>query len=334
LGEGSSGSAAQVSGVAALMLSVQSTLTPAQILSILQSSARPFPAGTSCAQGGTAEGLCGKGLLDARSALNALNASALPPTVTITPPSQVVSPNSTVSLAGTATVSAGRTVNSYSWSQLSGPFTVAISNASSNTNASFTAPATGTYGFQLSATDSGGLTGTANTTVRVNSPPVLTTFTPQPQIVQEGSGLSFQVTATDPDGDTPIFVAVAPLLPSGATLSASGQFNWPAASPAGNYTLTYFARDNDNADSQTGTVNITVQASSSSPPSPPPASAPPASSTSTATSSGSGGGGCTLSRGGSVDMLMPAWFLLSVVLWAWRAKKRRLSVGLDETHYR
>jgi hypothetical protein len=113
--------------------------------------------------------------------------------------------------------------------------------------------------------------------------------------------------------------------PASATLSASGQFSWPAAAPAGSYTLTYFAQDSSNAKSGTGTVNITVQASSSGPP-PPASSAPPASS--------GGGGGCTLSHTDSVDMLMPALFLLSFALWAWRAKKRRLSVGLDETHCR
>ncbi|HJT19878.1 MAG TPA: putative Ig domain-containing protein, partial [Nitrospira sp.] len=234
---------------------------------------------------------------------------ASPPTVTLDNPSQVVAPNVTVSLQGTASGS----ISAYAWTQVTGP-PVTIAN-SNQPNASFTAPATGTLSFQLAATDSNGLTGTATATVRVNSPPVLTSV--PDQTIVEGNALNFTVGATDADGDTPVFVSVS--LPPGATLSAAGQFNWPAASPAGNYTLTYFAKDND-ASSANGTVNITVQASSSDPPTPPVSFTPP-------TASSGGGGGCTLSRSDTVDMLMPAWFLLSFGLWAWRMKKRRLSVG-------
>lgn len=302
---GTSGAAPQVSGVAALLLSVKSTLSPGQIKSILQSSARPFPAGSSCAIGGSAAGLCGAGLLDAFAALNKLNASASPPAVTITNPSQVVAPNDKVSLSGAATADSGRSISSYAWTQLSGAPVVTIAN-NNQANASFTAPATGTYSFQLTATDTGGLTGTATATVRVNSPPVLTAVTSQ--TVTEGNALNFVVGATDADGDIPIFVPVS--LPPGASLSATGAFSWPAATPAGNYTLTYFAQDKDGANSPTGTVNITVQASSSGPPIPP-----------GPVSSGGGGGGCTLSQTGSMDMLLPMLVLLSVGLWAQRLKK-------------
>ncbi len=75
------------------------------------------------------------------------------------------------------------------------------------------------------------------------------------QTVFAGNTLTFNVGATDVDGDTPIFVSTS--LPSGATLSAAGVFSWPAANPVGNYTLNYFARDND-ANSTPGTVNIAV----------------------------------------------------------------------------
>ncbi|HJT18816.1 MAG TPA: S8 family serine peptidase, partial [Nitrospira sp.] len=249
LGEGSSGSAAQVSGVAALMLSLQPNMTPAQVLSFLRSSARPFPAGKSCASGGSAFGLCGAGLLDARAALQTVLAS--PPTVTLDNPSQVVAPHITVSLSGSAVSRSGGSVSSYAWTQVTGP-PVTIAN-SNQAHASFTAPATGTLSFQLAATDSNGLTGTATATVRVNSPPVLTPV--GNQTVFAGTDLTFSVGATDADGDTPIFVSVS--IPPGATLSAAGVFTWPAANPVGNYTLTYFAHDNDTNSAQ-GTVNIAV----------------------------------------------------------------------------
>ncbi|THI85111.1 MAG: hypothetical protein CAF41_012810 [Nitrospira sp. CG24A] len=246
---GTSVSAPHVAGVAALLLSVNPTLSPAQVRSILQSSARPFPAGSWCASSGV--GLCGAGLLDAHAAMQVLG---VPPIVTIPTPSQVVAPNITVSLSGVATASVGRSISAYAWTQLTGASVGTIANQNTAT-ASFTAPATGTYSFQLTATDSSGLIGTAIATVRVNSPPVLTDIAAQ--TITEGNTLSFAVGATDVDGDAPIFVSVA--LPPGASLSATGAFSWPNAAPAGPYTLTYFARDND-ADSTQGTVNISVTA--------------------------------------------------------------------------
>ena len=286
------------------MFSVKPTLTPAQIRQFLQSSARPHPANTYCTSpSGT--GLCGAGLVDAQAALQTIPAS--PPTVTLTNTSQVVAPTATVSLSGTAAADLGRSIGSYAWTQLTGASVGTITN-SNTANASFTAPATGTYSFQLTAIDNGGLTGTATATVRVNSAPVLIPVAAQ--TVTVGNALNFTVGATDVDGDIPIFVSVS--LPTGATLSATtGAFSWPAATPAGSYTLTYFARDND-APSPTGTVTISVV-------DPPPPS------------SSSGGGGCTLSRMGSGDSLWPALFLLSLGLWAWRLKKMRSSLGVHQT---
>ncbi len=140
------------------------------------------------------------------------------------------------------------------------------------------------------------------------------------QTVTLGNALTFVVGAMDVDGDAPIFVSVS--LPSGASLSATGAFSWPAATPAGTYTLTYFARDND-ANSPQGMVNISVVQATPGPPASPgaPADSP---------SVGGSGGGCTLSQTGSVDMLLPALVLLSLVLWASRLKKMRFSLGIDQ----
>ncbi|MCP6275048.1 S8 family serine peptidase, partial [Klebsiella pneumoniae] len=55
---GTSMATPHVAGVAALLLSINNALTPAQITTILQQSARPFPAGTYCA---THAGVCGAG---------------------------------------------------------------------------------------------------------------------------------------------------------------------------------------------------------------------------------------------------------------------------------
>ena len=298
---GTSMATPHVAGVAALMFSRNPTLTPAQIRSTLRSSARPHPTGTYClSPGGLNQ--CGSGLLDAQAALTATPEGPAPPTVTVTNASQVVAPTTTVLLSGTATAGTGRSISSYAWSQLTGA-TVTLTNRNT-ANATFTAPATGTYTFQLTATDNGGLTGSATATVRVNSPPVLTPVAAQ--TVTAGQALTFIVRATDADGNIPIFVAVS--LPPGATLSATGTFNWPNATPVGNTTLTYFARDND-ANSSQGTVDISVVASAPAPPPPP--------------SSDGGGGGCTLARTGSGDPLLAALFLLSLAFFGWSATRRR-----------
>jgi serine protease len=73
---GTSFAAPLVSGTLSLMLARNPNLTPGQALSILQGTARDFPAGSPCAIGG----FCGTGMLDAGFAVQAtIPASANPP---------------------------------------------------------------------------------------------------------------------------------------------------------------------------------------------------------------------------------------------------------------
>ena len=257
---GTSMATPHVSAVAALMFSLNPSLTPAQITSYLISSVRNFPLNTICGLGGSGYGKCGAGLLDAYQALNAVTATVPPPVVTLGNIPSVVAPGSVVTLSGSAVVGGGWNIASYTWIQISGPSTVAINNANTAI-ASIIAPATGTYSFKLTATDNRtpGQSGTATAVIAVNSPPILNAVLAQ--TVTSGQTLNFTVTATDPDGNTPIiFHSVT--LPAGATLSATGNFSWPNASPAGNYSLVYYASDTYNANSVQGTVNITVTAAS------------------------------------------------------------------------
>ena len=71
--DGTSFSAAIVSGVASLVLAVAPSVSANQLRSILTSSATPFPAGSNCASFG-----CGAGMVNAAAAVNAALASASP----------------------------------------------------------------------------------------------------------------------------------------------------------------------------------------------------------------------------------------------------------------
>ena len=88
-------------------------------------------------------------------------------------------------------------------------------------------------------------------------------------------------------------------LPPGATLSAFGEFSWPSAASAGNYTMTYYASDAYGAISAQGTVNITV-AASPLPPSP-------------GSGGGGGGGGCSISPEGKSKDRSPLGTMLALL---------------------
>jgi serine protease len=283
---GTSMATGHVSGVTALMFSQNPGLTPLQIRSYLQSSARAHPANTTCTDSRYL-GMCGAGLLDAASALS--HVSALAPIVNLTKPYQMVLPNASVVLSGiqsTAAIKPGATITSYQWTQQTGQPVGAISGANTPT-ATFSAPTTGTYTFKLTVTDSTGSTGTSLATVHVNSPPVLAALPAQTGL--PGSTISFNLSATDADGDPVSFHAVS--LPTGATLDADGKFNWLNAGPVGSYTLTYYASDYD-TNSATGSVTIRLAAAS----------------TSGASGAGGGGGG-SFNQGSLLGLALLAAFL-------------------------
>ena len=65
---GTSMAAPHIAGVVSLMLSLNATLTPAQVLTMLKSSARGFPTGTGA---DCTSALCGAGIVDAAAAVDA-----------------------------------------------------------------------------------------------------------------------------------------------------------------------------------------------------------------------------------------------------------------------
>ncbi|MDW8350862.1 MAG: S8 family serine peptidase [Anaerolineae bacterium] len=69
--KGTSMATPHVAGVASLMLSVKPSLTPAQVLNLLQSTATPFPTGSTCDTT-----ICGAGIVNAAAAVQAAQNSA------------------------------------------------------------------------------------------------------------------------------------------------------------------------------------------------------------------------------------------------------------------
>ncbi len=137
-----------------------------------------------------------------------VNAASTAPTVSAESNQTITSPTSSVTLTGSATASSG-TITTYLWTQTSGPNTATFGSASS---ASTTASGliTGIYVFQLKATGSSGLSGTATTTVTVNASAskqkvtVKATASPATMTMPSNS-TTLTATVTDPAISNPTF---------------------------------------------------------------------------------------------------------------------------------
>lgn len=203
---GTSFSAPLVAATAGLMFSAQPALTPAQLLSRMQSSARPFP--TTGADNGIVPalpvrrcdepnrfnettdpnnfqsdlqcycttGLCGAGMLDAGAAVNAVSATVARIALTTVNPTA----GSAVSLSAASSVAgAGATVSTYEWALTSGGGIVAAFDSATNAStATLTPSAAGSFTVSVTVTDSLGRTSLASQTVSVAAvpapPPVAT----------------------------------------------------------------------------------------------------------------------------------------------------------------
>lgn len=90
------------------------------------------------------------------------------------------------------------------------------------------------------------------TVIKVNRAPVLSEI--GDRSVDQDHALTFNVTASDPDGDPIAYSASG--LPAGATL-AGGTFSWtPSASQVGPHHITFVASDGDLQDSRTATIFV------------------------------------------------------------------------------
>lgn len=175
---GTSFSSPLVAGTAALMFSVNPSLTPAQVLSTLQSTARPFPTSgadadpitgpiQTCRAPGTADQLqcyctdttCGAGMLDANAAVRAVlgGGAAVQPAVTATPAAPEAGSVVTLS-AASSLVPGGRSIQTRRWTLVDGGGIVsAFGGAADADTATLTASGAGRVVVQLTLTDDRGV---------------------------------------------------------------------------------------------------------------------------------------------------------------------------------
>jgi serine protease len=189
---GTSFSAPLVAGTVGLMFSANPSLTPAQVLAALKSSARPFPATGAAAgvvactaPGATAQAsecycttsTCGAGMLDAGAAV----AKVAPATANIAVTSTSVAVGAAVALDGAG--SRGGTSTSpivgYQWTITSGGTSATFTSATNASTAVLQTSADGTVVVRLTVTDSAGRSASSSVTLTVGTPaPTPTTPTP------------------------------------------------------------------------------------------------------------------------------------------------------------
>jgi serine protease len=208
---GTSFAAPMVSGAAALMLSANPALKPAQVKSLLQSTARGFPAQPSgssvpvChAPTATAQdechcttSTCGAGLLDVGAAVSAAAGAAVP-TASIAAGEASVTAGATVSLdAGASTAPSGRTIAAWQWTITAGGGIAAFSGAANAATASLKTSGIGSVTVQLTVTDSAGKQASATTTIAVTTPAAPTaSLVASATAVSAGSPVSFDASGS------------------------------------------------------------------------------------------------------------------------------------------
>ncbi|MFG6432533.1 S8 family serine peptidase [Roseateles sp. LYH14W] len=181
---GTSFAAPMVAGAAALMLSANPSLKPAQVKSLLQSTARSFPAQpagssvpvcrapTAVAQDEChcTTSTCGAGLLDVGAAVAAA-ANTATPTAGITASATTVVAGTTVALDGSASTAPGtRTITGWQWAITSGAALASFSGASNAATASLKTIGIGAVTVQLTVTDSLGQQATSTQAITVTAP--------------------------------------------------------------------------------------------------------------------------------------------------------------------
>ncbi len=192
---GTSFSAPLVAGTVALMLSVDPTMTPAQVRAALRSSSRAFPPSVGgdanvkeCAPPSSTDqlechcvvGICGAGMLDASGAVALAQQSALAPVPAFgaVPVSPVAGESVTLD-ASASSASAGRGISTYRWTITSGAALASLAGAADTRLVTLTTTAAGTVVVSLTVTDSAGASRSVSHSI---------TITPVPPAPATGAG--------------------------------------------------------------------------------------------------------------------------------------------------
>lgn len=203
---GTSFSSPLVAGTVGLMFSAQPALTPAQVRTALQRTARPFPTtggdnGTDptpvvqCrAPSSSAEQLqcycntsfCGAGMLDAGAAVGAVAGLAARIGVDTATPTA----GSAMLFSSTgSTTGAGRTIVSWAWAVVgTGNVAFSFNGATNAPSVSLTPAAAGTMTVRLTISDDLGLTNSSDQVVTVAAAPAPPTPAPVPTLTGTGGG--------------------------------------------------------------------------------------------------------------------------------------------------
>jgi len=306
--QGTSMAAPHVSGIASLVLSLNPSLTPSQVLSVLQSTARSFPTGTGSSKGDCTTSLCGAGIIDAAAAVQAVPA--------IITTSEITGITTKAATGGGSNISAGSaiTAKGICWSTSPNPTTANTRTSNGTGTDSFTASITGlspntTYHVRAYATSSAGTSYGSDFTFTTAPSTLLPTLTTTPaDTISTTSASSGGIVTSD----------------GGSSLTAKGICWATTANPttANNYTAegagsgaftslitgltantTYHVRAY--ATNTTGTAYGLDQNFTTSPSSPP--SVTTASVSGITTTSAIGGGNVTLGGGSTVSPRGVCW---------------------------
>lgn len=312
---GTSFSAPLVAGTAALMMSANPNLTPAQITSLIKSTATAFPGaetGVSACRAPDATPqtsecyctvfTCGAGMLNAGAAVAA--AQAMPPTPVITTSATTVLAGDSITLDGSSsTVTTGRTIASYLWQITSGASLASFSSSTTSASTTLLTSGAGTVTVQLTVTDSSGRTATTTKsftvaaakptvsfTASTTTPVVGTTVTLDGSASKAGTGASLTGYLWEITSGTSLASLTGSATTATTTLSATA---------AGSVVVRLTVTDSNGYTSSTSQT-LTVSASSSGSGS---GSDTSGSGGSSSSSSGGGGGAFSLAWGFGLLML-------------------------------